>query len=207
MPEVFLFASLGAGEMVTRFAGRGAWLGALAGFSIPWRGDLVAQIAPVGSNGDPYDEMVVAAMLHKNAERTSSVAVIPGGFVPYFSGLRAEDLLGKSDPHVARLPYRPHAWIGHGKVDPDYTFGKKPDYFVSCRPHAFAASLPSTPPPSPDQPFDYVRALLDSPIFRREYFPYPILSDFLLSRSTVYVDRESPERARLNHWQGVVVAE
>jgi hypothetical protein len=145
--------------------------------------------------------------LRKNALPDSSVAVIPAGFVPYFSHLRAYDLLGKNDPHVARLPYHPNSWIGHGKVDPEYTFGEKPDFFVSCRPHAFAASLPRMPPPRPEDSFDYVRALLDSPIFRRDYFPYSVPSDYLQKQSAVYVQSASPERSRVDEWQGVVLAE
>jgi hypothetical protein len=90
-------------------------------------------------------------------------------------------------------------------VDPEYTFGKKPDYFVSCRPRSFAASLPTTPPPRPDDPFDYVRALLESRIFRRDYFPNPVPDDYLQKRSTIYVQSASPERARFSQWRGVVV--
>jgi arabinofuranosyltransferase len=67
------------------------------------------------------------------ADPQGSVAVASAGAVPYYSGLRGVDVLGKSDRHVARL--RPYAGIGsdtttpgHGKYDLHYSIEKlRPD--------------------------------------------------------------------------------
>jgi arabinofuranosyltransferase len=79
------------------------------------------------------------------ARPEASVAVMAAGALPYYSGLRAVDVLGKTDRHIARLPaYRPPArglpdcgprggctetiTPGHNKYDLSYSIGKlKPD--------------------------------------------------------------------------------
>jgi hypothetical protein len=53
------------------------------------------------------------------------------GTVPYYSGLRGVDVLGKSDRHVARLPPRGVGQTitpGHNKFDLQYSIGElRPD--------------------------------------------------------------------------------
>lgn len=70
------------------------------------------------------------------ADRDATVAVLPAGAVPYYSGLRAIDLLGKSDRYVASRPRTkvppdsPLATFfpGHNKWDYDYSIRRaKPD--------------------------------------------------------------------------------
>ena len=67
------------------------------------------------------------------ADPQGSVAVAAAGTVPYYSGLRGVDVLGKSDRHIARLPG--HGYIdgvtvtpGHNKFDLHYSIEKlRPD--------------------------------------------------------------------------------
>jgi arabinofuranosyltransferase len=67
------------------------------------------------------------------ADPQGSVAVASAGAVPYYSGLRGVDVLGKSDRTIARL--RPYAGIGgatvtpgHSKYDLHYSIAKlRPD--------------------------------------------------------------------------------
>jgi hypothetical protein len=61
-----------------------------------------------------------------------TAAVTWAGAFPYFSGRRCFDLLGKCDPHVARLPARPEVPIaGHNKFDFAYTLDTyRPDIVV-----------------------------------------------------------------------------
>ncbi|HTV23304.1 MAG TPA: hypothetical protein VMG12_31665, partial [Polyangiaceae bacterium] len=58
------------------------------------------------------------------AEPQASVAVMAAGSVPYYSGLRGVDVLGKSDRHIARLPPRGIGQTitpGHNKYDLVYS--------------------------------------------------------------------------------------
>ncbi|HPQ40707.1 MAG TPA: hypothetical protein PLV45_10070 [bacterium] len=62
-----------------------------------------------------------------------TVAVIPAGKVPYFSGLRAIDMRGLCDAHIAHQPVaveQNHQIVGHLKRDPEYVLSKKPDFIV-----------------------------------------------------------------------------
>jgi arabinofuranosyltransferase len=72
-----------------------------------------------------------ALELSQYAEPQASVAVFAAGVVPYYSGLRGIDALGKSDPHVARLPGRGYGQTvtpGHNKFDLRYSILKlRPD--------------------------------------------------------------------------------
>ena len=86
--------------------------------------------AVVSTNGRAAEQVALGVYLREHAYPTSSVAVYMAGIVPYVSRLRAYDLLGKTDAHVARLPYYPGSPIGHGKVDPEYTLGHHPDFVV-----------------------------------------------------------------------------
>lgn len=202
MPELFLWAALGGARLVATPSARVAWLLALVVFVIPPLADPLAHIAPVGSNGDPFDQIVVATQLRKNASPESSIAVIPAGIVPYFTRLKAIDLLGKTDAHVAHLPPRKGALVGHGKIDPDYSLGKRPDYVISCRPRANAHGI--APVPAGGTP-DYVHTLLASDAFQREYEMNPLPDPYLRDRTSVYVRTGSPEMAKIATWVGVIL--
>jgi hypothetical protein len=196
MPELFILAAVGATQCVRTLPAQCAWLAAMGVFAVPGRRPLTT-IASVSPNGDPFEQIVVATLLRKNADPISSVAVIPAGIVPYFSRLHALDLLGKTDKHVARLVPRANALIGHGKFDPAYSFDKHPDYFVSCRP------TESARPDMSVQEKEYVRAFLEAPEFRARYARNPIPDPFLMARTAVYVADRSKELTKLRTWQGV----
>jgi hypothetical protein len=62
--------------------------------------------------------------LSRYAKPEASVAVMAAGTVPYYSGLRGVDVLGKSDRHIARLPPRGVGTTitpGHNKYDLHYS--------------------------------------------------------------------------------------
>ncbi|HEY3499479.1 MAG TPA: hypothetical protein VGK73_32540, partial [Polyangiaceae bacterium] len=68
--------------------------------------------------------------LSEYANPRASVAVMAAGAVPYYSGLRGVDVLGKSDPVIARLPKDPRHTVipGHNKYDLHYSIEKlRPD--------------------------------------------------------------------------------
>lgn len=78
-----------------------------------------------------------AVLLDAITEADATVAVFWAGTVPYFTGRRAIDCLGKSDPHVARLapqmgdgapPWKP----GHNKYDLEYSLVQQRPTYVSA---------------------------------------------------------------------------
>ncbi len=72
-------------------------------------------------------------MLQKIAKPNATIAVLAAGDIPYYSGLRAIDMLGKSDAYIAHLPPRlvgGPRWFnmisvpGHNKYDLTYSILK-----------------------------------------------------------------------------------
>jgi len=63
----------------------------------------------------------------------ATVAVSWAGAPPYFADRKGVDLLGKSDPHIARLPADPDRHIpGHSKYDLNYSLEEyKPDVIAT----------------------------------------------------------------------------
>lgn len=71
--------------------------------------------------------------LREVSNPNETVAVIPAGKVPFYSKLRAIDMRGLCDSHIAHQPVKVeknHQLVGHLKRDPQYVLNKKPDYIV-----------------------------------------------------------------------------
>lgn len=201
VPELFIWSAIGAVALVTWPAARAAWLLApLAVLSLPRLLDPANQVVAVGGNGDPYHQVIVAAQLLGNAAPDASVAVIPAGIVPYFTRLYSVDLLGKTDAYIAHLPPRAGALNGHGKLDPEYSFGKEPDYVVSVRPDSYSTGLTAG---TASGAHGYIDAILGSPEFQSLFKPNPVPDPYLLNHTAVYIRTGSPEIAKLKTWWGV----
>ncbi len=80
-------------------------------------------------NESNYD---LAIYLREHTRPTASIAVHYGGVPPYFSGRRAIDVLGKSEPRIARM--RVERFVpGHSKWNWDYVLGElRPDIFLAA---------------------------------------------------------------------------
>ena len=204
LPVLFVFAAAGARRVPRSVAGRRVWLAVLIVSCVPFV-DPVKAIAPPNHNGDPYQQITVAALLTKNASPESTVAVVPAGIVPYFTRLHALDIMGVNDKHLARLPYRRHSFIGHGKTDPEYTLAQKPDLVVSCRSESTARRAPQHLIKHKERDFDYVLSFLASDTFREKYLPNPIANPYLHQWTAVFTTRLSPEFENRKSWQPVVV--
>ena len=199
MPIVFVFATAGVVLLGRGPLGQAAWAAVLFIVSFPLVRPL-DRLVFLDKNGDPLEQIQVAMLIKKNARADSSVAVITAGIVPYFTRMRAIDILGKSDKHVARLKPFKGAMVGHGKLDPAYTLGKNPDLVISCRSHAFALGL------TPDtRTHDPVLSFLASSAFRSQYLPAPINEELTLARTAIYTHAGSEEHAHRD-WEKVVVS-
>ena len=80
-------------------------------------------------------EMVEQGLyLKTHSEPTTRIGSFWGGIPPYFSDRPAVDVLGKSDPHIARVPAESF-WPGHSKYDWPYVIDeRKPDVFLRASP-------------------------------------------------------------------------
>jgi len=79
------------------------------------------------------------------AGRDAVVATGAAGAIPFYSGLRTLDMLGLSDPYVARLP-------GGGSSRPGHTHGTDWHYLALWRPDYFIGHprIDREPPPPPE---------------------------------------------------------
>jgi len=92
---------------------------------------------PVYASGNERN-VSIGLFLRSITDEEATIAYVAAGAAPYFAGRQAVDLLGKTDPYVARLPmrisstapleeYRP----GHMKWDYGYSIGQlRPDIVV-----------------------------------------------------------------------------
>jgi hypothetical protein len=198
MPIIFVFAATGIVKVARGLVGEMAWMAVVFLVSFPLKRPLDRLIF-LDTNGDPIEQIQVAMLVKKNAKPDSSIAVIPAGIVPYFTRMKAIDILGKSDRHIARLQPIKGAMVGHGKLDPPYTLGKVPDLVISCRSYAFAMGLESdTITPDP------VVRFLSSSAFQLQYRASPIKEEFTLGRTAIYTHGGSKEAAQPN-WKKVDV--
>jgi len=204
MPIVIAFAGVGAARLISGGStAKLAWCAVLFVAVVPVREPL-GNIAKVGQNGKPPKHLISAIWLRKNADPAASVAVVPAGIVPYFSRLRALDVLGKSDRHIARLPQNKGAGIGHGKIDPEYTLGQAPDYVVSCRAKKFASDAPKNAKKDKKKlKRDYVLNLLSSKPFQKSYVRNSVKMKYLEKKNAIFVHAESPEWQRRKSWKSV----
>ena len=74
----------------------------------------------------------VGTWFREHARPDETLAVLPAGAIPYFSGLRAIDMLGLNDAHIARreMPWLGSGQAGHEKYDVDYVLARRPRYVV-----------------------------------------------------------------------------
>jgi hypothetical protein len=79
-----------------------------------------------GYSIDRYDRWVLVGK-HLAQKRYSGrlLAVDAAGKVPFYSGLRAVDMLGLNDEHIAHMPAH-YFEAGHNKYDPDYVLSRRP---------------------------------------------------------------------------------
>lgn len=73
----------------------------------------------------------VGFWLGRHLPRRATLACVPVGAIPYFSRLTTIDLLGLTDPRIARsgkvdLGDR----VGHQRYDTDYVLSRRPDYII-----------------------------------------------------------------------------
>ncbi|HVO10800.1 MAG TPA: hypothetical protein VMX54_08650 [Vicinamibacteria bacterium] len=137
LPMLLLLAADGAAQLARRLR-RPALAWVLAGLVI------VAQDASFGPEvwlareafGIPEvkQQVEVAVLLSRLCTPQASVGVFHAGTVPYYTGLRGIDFLGKTDPHVARAAPNLRGRPGHNKTDLAFSIGaRRPDYVEGFR--------------------------------------------------------------------------
>ena len=176
LPGFFLLFAMGASGLLQRFGAfryaRPALVAALLVFAVG--------AARVGFTGLPHEDVQrdikevaawkeIGAWFRTNAYPDATIAVIPAGAIPYFSKLRAIDMLGLNDSTIAHrnMPGLGSGLPGHEKFDVDYV--------LSCRPGIIVLGVygldPRPLPPAQQVRYSYEAEwrMLDAPRFKDEY--------------------------------------
>lgn len=74
----------------------------------------------------------IGEWFREHARPGETLAVLPAGAIPYFSGLRAIDMLGLNDVHIAHrdVARLGSGQAGHEKYDVDYVLARRPEYVI-----------------------------------------------------------------------------
>jgi hypothetical protein len=112
----------------------------------------------------------VGLWFRQNATAGDSIAVLPAGAIPYFSGLKAIDMLGLNDHTIAhtKVPMG-HGEAGHEKYNLEYVLRRSPTFVVIGVYQLSPQPLALTTMVVPYYPIE--AALLMSEEFRRRYRP------------------------------------
>jgi arabinofuranosyltransferase len=75
---------------------------------------------------------LTARWLAENTDPSDRVALTSAGIIPYFTDLCTIDMLGLSDPHIARegVSIAGFGFPGHERFDNDYVLAHEPEWFV-----------------------------------------------------------------------------
>ena len=103
---------------------------------------------------------ITGRWLRDNLDPDMVIATNTAGSIPYYSGLKAIDMLGLNDAHIAHtaIDDMGSGRAGHEKSDGDYVLSRKPDYIL------FDSAMGSRKPRHTSD-----RDLWDNPRFREEY--------------------------------------
>ncbi|HAW49606.1 TPA: hypothetical protein DCX16_01445 [bacterium] len=89
------------------------------------------------------DGKIVGEYFRRIAEPNEVIAVNTAGSVPYYAGIRAIDMLGLTNEHIAHVKtvakVTDRGWTGHDRYDGYYVLSKRPDYILFgpvCNPAA-----------------------------------------------------------------------
>lgn len=122
----------------------------------------------------------VGLALRREAPPGASLAAVPIGAVAYYSGLRAIDMVGLTDPHIARrvMSEMGSGWAGHEKHDGPYVVSRRPTYLLLG--NIDVTPAPRDPTAEPFIPYRNRAILfreadvLTAPDFREAYRPRSI---------------------------------
>jgi arabinofuranosyltransferase len=175
LPLLFLLVAEGTAAVLARFAAPRAAraVTAVLAVALCLRSALPAFGSPARFVDQDRREVAawkeIGAWFAGTAPATASIAVIPAGAIPYFSRLRAIDMLGLNDATIAHGSAHElgAGQAGHEKYDVDYVLGKRPTYVLIG---VYGLSPVAAPPQQLVQPYYPAELrLLESPRFAASY--------------------------------------
>lgn len=193
LPLIMVLAYV-ALERVVRWASFRVVVAAMCLISIPLH--TPGDTTPLYSRHMATGNIEIALLLKENLAPTTTVADFWAGIVFYYSHVQGIDLLGKNDPHIAKMPALYGDIPGHNKFDFDYSLGVlKPDL----------VNAPFALPPDEEELEEWRESeapwrgeLYFNQTFREHCYPYPIE---VSTWRTLFACDWSPEASRRSEWE------
>jgi arabinofuranosyltransferase len=110
----------------------------------------------------------------QQAPQNAKVALFGLGYTGYYSERRVIDMLGKIDPHIARVAPVDVRLAGHNKTDFDYVFRLRPDY-VQCVYTPEELNNQAILNKDRGGVWGFAADLAKQEWFQRDYAPHPVL--------------------------------
>ena len=115
--------------------------------------------------------IVMGNALKENTPSAARAALFGLGHTGYYSERSIIDMLGKADPHIARVKSTPNRHIGHSKTDFDYVIGLAPDYIEESVPPCKLSNVTYLEEQRKVNPYGYTFDLALHQAFRKMYAP------------------------------------
>ena len=180
-------------------------LAGLALFFVGAAGTSVRRFDYVSFNGSPLLTIPTALAIREHTMPDARVAVLAAGIVPYFSERYTIDLLGKSDPYIAKLDPAPRwegpSWMGHNKFDIDYSLALGPDVVVTQLPYEWVSDDAWIEAQLAETGRWWAVALVSNDTFITRYRHNPVPLDFFLTYGSIHVNADSAKVQDLSHWR------
>jgi arabinofuranosyltransferase len=137
LPLFYLLSAAGALSLIDllrqRIAGPGAWALAATGLIVALAATIhVSSIDPVFrlERIATDDRIEIGRWLRDHVPEDQTVALHVAGAIPYQSRLRAIDILGINDEHIAHSDVDRTFFTGHEKYDSQYVLARRPELII-----------------------------------------------------------------------------
>jgi len=160
------------------------------------------------TNGEPERGILAGVLINQYTDPETTIAVSAAGVVPYFSDRTTYDMLGKSDPVIARLAPVPGLSVGHNKYDFTYSLSREPDLVIIETSEKVINEWIRLAQGELSQAFRsrHFVALITNGVFQANYAQTFVDLPTLRQKNMIFANESGAIRANINNWQDPVIA-
>jgi len=160
----------------------------------------------VSTQGSPVYGTILGKAIEHNTDKDIRIAVLSAGALPYFSLRYGIDLLGKTDPRIAKTQANLEGGAGHNKINVSLSLSSKPDLLAvgiaPSRIKSWISLLKEGKAKEITRTQEYAIALVRDESFQQLYAPNPVaLSALLDGKTALLVHPESQLFLKKTRWK------
>ena len=159
----------------------------------------------VSTQGSPMYGTILGTAIKRNTDKDTRIAVLSAGALPYFSLRYGIDLLGKTDPRIAKIQANLDGGAGHNKIKVALSLSSKPDLLAAgiapSRIKSWISLLEEGKAKEITRTQEYAIALVRDESFQERYVPNPVkLSASIDGKTALFVHPESKLFLKKTRW-------